>query len=115
MQESFVTSIEDIEVRIGNDSTTSFEDASSKNERCIRQGQVFPVYDFTTFECPYPGIAGNIVTVQLHGQATVTDIEVQLFSKFTCHIISLFVLYLKFIHQIVLMVLSILTINVFKS
>ena len=86
-----------MEVRIGNDSTASFEDASSKNERCIRQGQVFPVYDFTTFECPYPGIAGNIVTVQLHGQATVTDIEVQLYGKFACHKPFLNILYLKHI------------------
>ena len=67
-----------MEVRVGNESTTSSWDASSKNERCIRRNEIFSVYDYATFECPYPGIVGNIVTVQLHGSNSISGIEVQL-------------------------------------
>lgn len=79
-------------MRVGNESSTSAVDASSKNERCIRRNEVFSVNDYTTFECPYPGIVGNIVTVQ--GSIPMSGIEVQLQGE--PHTIQ-FVFHLKFV------------------
>lgn len=71
-----------LDVRVGNDTTEPTAASTSKNTRCEYKTNVPQDYENLIFNCPAPGLVGNIITIQkLAGGEEIRAVEVQMFGK----------------------------------
>ena len=73
------TYFKNIDVRIGNVSTSSSTNVAYTNTRCEYKTNDPQDFEYVTFSCPAPGIVGNTITLQKHSNEYLRAIEIEAF------------------------------------
>ena len=72
---------QDIDVRVGNETTTSSTTVSSRNIRCEFLTNTPNKFDYAIFTCPMPGIIGKVITIQKHSDYNLRAHEVEAYGR----------------------------------